>query len=91
MNLLLEEMKMGLNDLRLGLKGDLTMNDAMEALLRALFAEKIPAVWAKVAYPSLKALSPWLKDLELRIKQLTDWSNDMSLPKSIWLSGLFNP
>lgn len=68
MNTLVETMKMGLNELRLGLKGDLTMNDAMETLMRSLHADKIPGIWAKVAYPSLKSLSPWLKDLELRIK-----------------------
>ena len=25
------------------------------------------------------------------MKQLTDWSADLSLPKCVWLSGLFNP
>lgn len=63
----------------------------MERLMDALFVDRIPETWEKHAYPSLKKLPLWMNDLEFRIKQLNDWSNDLSLPKVVWLSHLFNP
>ena len=36
-------------------------------------------------------LGPWVVDLLQRHKQLADWTGDMGLPTSTWISGLFNP
>ncbi|CAL6039825.1 Outer-arm_dynein beta [Hexamita inflata] len=91
MNILIQTMRQSLFELSLGLKGDLTMSDQMEKLMDALYLDGIPKSWEKVAYPSLKKLTLWMTDLEQRIKQLSDWSSDLSLPKCVWLSGLFNP
>lgn len=84
-------MRSSLLELQLGLKGELSMSDAMERLMDAIYLDRIAATWVKYAYPSLKKLPLWMSDLELRIKQLTDWSNDLSLPKVVWLPYLFNP
>ncbi|KAJ4456876.1 putative Dynein heavy chain 17; axonemal [Paratrimastix pyriformis] len=91
MNLLLNELRHTLKDLKLGLKGDLTMSTAMEDLMAALFIERVPTSWAKRAYPSLKGLPAWLADLQQRIRQLQEWSMDLNLPKFVCLSWLFNP
>ena len=49
MNALLAEMRRGLAELDLGLKGDLTVSEPMERLMRALAADTVPARYASVA------------------------------------------
>merc|ERR1712178_194505 len=47
--------------------------------------------WVKYAYASKKDLLQWYDDLLLRVGQLTEYSDDLEVPKSLWISGLFNP
>ena len=61
-------MRNSLFELQLGLKGDLTMSDQMEKLMNALFLDNVPKSWEKIAYPSLKKLTLWMADLEIRVK-----------------------
>ena len=91
MNLLLFEMKRSLTELDMGLKGDLSITEKMEALMNALYDDKVPDAWATRAYPSLRALAPWLHNLLERQRQLEAWTADLATPKVTWLSGLFNP
>ena len=91
MNVLLGVMKLSLFELDLGLKGDLTISDAMENLMEALFNEKIPPMWEKKSYPTLRTLGPWVTDVLQRAAQLTDWTGDLAVPKVSWFPGFFNP
>lgn len=91
MNNLLICIRTSLKDLGLGLKGDLTISEAMETLMNSMYMDRVPDLWASKAYPSMKALGPWLRDLDQRCRQLQDWSSDLGLPRSVWLPGLFNP
>ncbi|KAI3381366.1 hypothetical protein SNEBB_008024 [Seison nebaliae] len=91
MNMLINEMRKSLNELNLGLKGELTITEDMELLSEALFLDKIPDNWIKKAYPSLYSLSTWYADFLIRVKELESWSNDFILPYAVWLGGLFNP
>ncbi|KAL7754360.1 hypothetical protein RI367_000341 [Sorochytrium milnesiophthora] len=91
MAILTVEIKRSLKELDLGLKGDLTITEAMEALMNALFFGAVPASWEKLAYPSLNALGAWYADLLLRIKELEAWVAEFQLPAVVWLAGLFNP
>ena len=91
MNRLLFEMKRSLVELDLGLKGDLGMSDAMETLMNALYDDRVPASWNKVAYPSMRGLASWLSDMLGRQRQLEAWTADLSTPKVTWVPGLFNP
>jgi len=90
-NKLMAEIKRSLAELDLGLKGDLTMSGPMEKLMFALAGDAVSAGWEKLAYPSLRGLGSWLLNLLARATQLSDWTADLSLPKTVWLSGLFNP
>jgi len=64
----------------------------MDALAKALTLNRVPANWEKKAYPSRKPLSAWFDDLILRCEQLKEWTaENIEIPKSIWVSGLFNP
>jgi len=91
MNVLLGVLKTSLFELDLGLKGDLTISDAMEVLMDALFLDRVPATWEKKAYPSLRPLGSWIADVLERANQLANWTGDMSIPKVTWFPGFFNP
>jgi len=90
MNMLLGEIRRSLIELDLGLQGALNMSPAMEQLQKALFTGAVPPGWAKVAYASLKNLVGWWADVMDRVGQLRDWSDTLELPRSVWISGLFN-
>jgi len=92
MNILLTEIVRSLKELQLGFAGELTMSDAMESLKTALFLDRIPPTWQKRAWPSMRPLSSWLNDFNLRLAQLEEWqTNPAEIPKVTWLSGLVNP
>ncbi|XP_061574307.1 dynein axonemal heavy chain 11 [Cololabis saira] len=91
MNLLLAEIRKSLNELILGLKGELTFSSSMETLQSTLFNEFVPDSWARLANPSTKTLAQWLNDLICSCHELDGWTQDFALPAVVWLSGLFNP
>lgn len=76
MNYLTGELKRGLKELDLGLKGELTITSDMEELENALFLDQVPAVWTERAYPSLLGLTSWFADLLMRLRELETWSTD---------------
>jgi dynein heavy chain len=92
MNLLLKEMKRSLLELNMGFAGELTMTDKMDALLMALYSNKVADSWSRISWASERGLSAWLKDMFNRIEQLQTWTtNPLELPKVVWISGLNNP
>ncbi|XP_006880447.1 PREDICTED: dynein heavy chain 11, axonemal [Elephantulus edwardii] len=91
MNILLQEIRGSLQQLDLGLKGELTLSPDMEAQQSALSYDTVPAAWAKLAYPSTYGLAQWFNDLLLRCRELDTWTHDLVLPAVVWLSGFFNP
>jgi len=93
MNMLLLEMRRSLLELDLGLRGDLSISETMEALMGALFDNRVPPSWAKLdrGFPPLRSLSSWVLDLLARQRQLEAWTLDLATPKITWLPGLFNP
>lgn len=92
MNILLREMISTLRQLDLGLKGQLTISDAMERLIHSLANGKIPVAWQNKAYPSMRGLGSWLQNLDKRCGQLEEWTrspdDDMKL---VYINRLFNP
>uniref|UniRef100_A0A8C9ZTH7 Dynein, axonemal, heavy polypeptide 9 like n=1 Tax=Sander lucioperca TaxID=283035 RepID=A0A8C9ZTH7_SANLU len=91
MNTLISEMRRSLKELDLGLKGELAISSEMEKLQTALFFDNVPDTWTKLAYPSTYSLAIWYNDVLQRCKELDSWTQDLSLPSVVWLSGLFNP
>ena len=91
MNILLGEIRTSLTELEMGMQGALNITDKMEALSLSLSVNRVPKNWEEVAYFSKKALVLWFADLLERVKQLEEWSAELELPKSLWISGLFNP
>ncbi|KAI5108711.1 dynein beta chain, ciliary, partial [Silurus meridionalis] len=91
MNTLVNEIRRSLKELDLGLKGELAISSEMEQLQTALFFDNVPDTWTKLAYPSTYTLAQWYNDVLLRCRELDSWTQDLSLPSVVWLSGLFNP
>jgi hypothetical protein len=58
-------------------------------VFEALYAGKVPAAWLK-AYPSLKGLGAWTRDLLARIEQLAQWAEG-TYPRIYWLGGFTYP
>jgi dynein heavy chain, axonemal len=86
------QIRRSLSVLSLGFSGKLTMSEPMERLELELSLDKVPVTWAKLAWPSLRALASWKHNLQLRVNQLNEWvGNPMEVPKVTWLSGLINP
>ncbi|MEE6466367.1 hypothetical protein FKM82_006924 [Ascaphus truei] len=91
MNVLMREIRRSLQELDLGLKGELTISSGMEALQLALYYDSVPDTWTKLAYPSTFGLGQWINDLLLRCRELDTWTQDLVLPAVVWLSGFFSP
>ncbi len=89
-NELLNVVRKSLNDLQSATKGYLIMTRELEQLADSLAKNAVPAPWEAHAYPSLKPLAGWLKDLAERVRFFQTWV-DKGLPDSFWLPALFSP
>ena len=81
-------MHLTLRELQRALKGLVVLSAELEAMGNALFDQRVPASWTASAYPSLKPLNPWFKDLLQRLHFLTTWI-DVGIPSAFWISGFF--
>jgi len=91
MNTLIIEIQKSLEILRLGIRGELQMSDAMEVLMNSLYNNNVPQTWMKLGFASMRQLASWLSNLKDRVKQLSTWVIDLGIPNAIWISGFFNP
>ena len=55
--------------------------------MHALAGDRVPDSWAAVGYPSLRPLGSWMQNLLQRVTQIQEWCSDLTVPKSVWLSG----
>ncbi len=92
MKRLIGTIQRSLHELGLGFAGELTMSEEMDTLMLALFLDRVPATWSRIAWPSMRPLASWLVNLQARVAQLMDWtSNPTDIPRVTWISGLINP
>jgi dynein heavy chain len=54
-------------ELKDAIAGITIMSNDLEALGISIFDNRVPALWAKEAYPSLKPLGSWLNDFLARL------------------------
>ena len=48
------------------IKGFVVMDEKLEKMYGSFINNQVPTWWANVAYPSMKTLGSWVKDLQLR-------------------------
>jgi len=75
-NKLLTKIKGSLQELQRAVKGLVVMSADLEDLSKAMLNNKLPAMWAKVSYPSLKPLSSYVADLLDRLAFFQSWLDD---------------
>ena len=66
------------------------MSFELDAMYLSMINGQVPANWDKVAYPSLKPLMSWFRDLIERVEIMDEWLKG-GHPPTFWISGLFFP
>eukprot|EP00742_Colponemidia_sp_Colp-10_P004283 GILJ01004568.1.p1 GENE.GILJ01004568.1~~GILJ01004568.1.p1 ORF type:complete len:2868 (+),score=508.60 GILJ01004568.1:1-8604(+) len=89
-NSLLSVISTSLSTLQKAIKGVVVMSEPLEEMFNALLYQKVPPLWERNAYPSLKPLGSWVNDLIKRVRFLEAWLVG-GPPACFWLSGFFFP
>jgi dynein heavy chain len=76
--------------LKKAIKGLVVMDDLLEKMYTSFINNQVPGQWTSAAYPSLKTLGSWVKDLQLRCDFIDSWILNGS-QTSYWLPGIFFP
>lgn len=87
-NALLRVVRSSLETVIKAMKGFVAMSVEVEDLAHSILLGRIPAMWAKRSYPSLKPLGSYVNDLLARLEFLQKWFN-VGPPNIFWLSGFF--
>lgn len=85
-NTLLRVILPSLSNLQKAIKGEVVMSSDLENVLTAIYDNKIPEIWRKRSYPSLKPLGAYIDDLIKRLAFLEEWISN-GPPSVFWISG----
>ncbi|KAJ8964948.1 hypothetical protein NQ314_004503 [Rhamnusium bicolor] len=89
-NLLLNSINSSLEDLQKGIKGLVVMSTELEEIFTCIYEGRVPSAWLN-AYPSLKLLGSWARDLSARVDHFTVWSETTHPPLFFWLAAYTFP
>eukprot|EP00079_Xenopus_tropicalis_P031840 XP_017945611.1 PREDICTED: dynein heavy chain 2, axonemal [Xenopus tropicalis] len=89
-NALLDTIRTSLNDLERGIQGLVVMSAELEEIFTCIYDARVPPLWEK-AYPSLKPLAAWTRDLVLRVELFSRWAKTAHPPVLFWLSAFTFP
>lgn len=87
-NALLAVIRSSLVALGQAVKGLALMSTDLDALGRSLFDGKVPAMWLRKSFPSLKPLGSYIKEVLARVTFFSDWVAS-GPPAVFWISGFF--
>jgi len=88
-NRLTDEVSATLKELQKAIKGLVVLSAELEQMGHSMVLGRVPSLWARVAYPSLKPLGAWVFDLLDRLTFLDQWVHDGRAPNVFWISGFF--
>jgi dynein heavy chain len=88
-NILFQTVIRTLGALQLGIQGIVVITPELEQIFAGLLNAQVPSAWA-FAYPSLKPLASWMRDLVQRAEQINRWGN-VAMPKTFWFTGFTYP
>lgn len=89
-NTLISAIDSSLKSLDKAIKGLVVMSQDLDSMYFSLLNNQVPKLWVKVAYPSLKGLASWMRDLKERVAFMHDWIISGG-PNAFWISGFFYP
>jgi len=87
-NKLLKLIKSSLQTLKDALEGLVSMNAELNLLFENIYDNRIPALWMKISYGSLKSLEAYLQDFIKRIAFIRKWVKE-GAPPVFWVSGFY--
>ncbi|XP_066578473.1 dynein axonemal heavy chain 2 [Amia ocellicauda] len=89
-NALLSTIRLSLTELERGIQGLVVMSSSLEETFHCIHDTRVPPLWEK-AYPSMKPLASWTRDLCRRVEQFARWAETARPPVLFWLSGFTFP
>lgn len=72
-NLLIRKLDQTLNLIIKAVNGIVLSSTELDLMYKSLLDNQVPQNWSSIAYPSLKPLGSWIKDLNLRVEFMRNW------------------
>lgn len=89
-NALLTKSRDSLEELQRAITGLVLMSPDLEEIFTCIYEGRVPSLWL-TAYPSLKLLGAWTRDLINRVEHFANWAQTTHPPLLFWLAAYTFP
>ncbi|KAJ8670788.1 hypothetical protein QAD02_002047 [Eretmocerus hayati] len=89
-NELLRRCRTSLEQLCRAIRGLVLMSPELEDIFACVHEGRVPASWSR-AYPSLKPLGSWTRELAKRVEHFSRWAESARPPAAFWLAAFTFP